>query len=53
MSLAQKTKIILNRETGIYYTCLQDAADSKGMKKGTLWSMIYGINTNKTQFNYV
>lgn len=44
---------ILNKETGIFYHTLQDAADTIGIKRGTLWAMLAGRNKNKTSFYYV
>lgn len=46
-------KIVLNTQTGIYYFGIKDAADSIGMNKGTLRTMMSGHRTNKTPFIYV
>lgn len=45
-------KPIINLQTGIFYDTLQQASDSIGIKRGTLWAMIAGRNNNKTSFIY-
>ena len=45
-------KIILNTETGIYYGCIQAAADSVNMPKRSLTNRLRGILKNKTSFIY-
>jgi hypothetical protein len=49
----KKRKLILNDLTGIFYNGLQEAADSIGIKKGTLNSMMVGQNPNRTNLKYV
>ncbi|MBC7654367.1 MAG: hypothetical protein H7098_07835 [Oligoflexus sp.] len=46
------SKIILNTETGIYYDCLNDAAFSRNMIKGSLWAAIVKYKVNKTKMIY-
>jgi group I intron endonuclease len=45
-------KPIINLQTGIFYPTLQEAAETIGMKRGTLWTMIAGVRKNKTSFQY-
>ena len=52
-SASKRRKLILNQLTGIYYSGLQDAADSIGIRKGTLNAMMVGQNKNKTGLKYV
>ena len=52
-SASKRRKLILNELTGIYYIGLQDAADSIGIRKGTLNAMMVGQNKNKTGLKYV
>lgn len=46
------SKYILNTETGIYYDCLQDAADSCNMLKGSLWAKMVKNKYKKSPFIY-
>jgi hypothetical protein len=49
----KKRKLVLNNLTGIFYNGLQEAADSIGIKRGTLNSMMTGQNPNRTNLRYV
>lgn len=51
--LHQKTRIILNKETGLFYFTLQEAADSIGIVRTTLNGYLCNRKPNKTQFIYV
>jgi group I intron endonuclease len=46
------SKLVFNTQTGIYYDCLTDAANSCNMIKGTLWAAIKKYKVNKTPFIY-
>jgi group I intron endonuclease len=46
------TKVILNLETGIYYTGTREAADSRNMNFHTLMNMLRGNKRNKTSLVY-
>lgn len=46
-----KCRKIRNTETGIEFNTLQEAADSIGMKRGTLHAMM-GRNSNRSPFTY-
>lgn len=46
------SKLVLNTQTGIYYSCLTEAAHSCNMIKGTLWASIVKNKVNKTNFIY-
>ena len=48
----KKRKLIYNLENGIFYNGLQEAADSIGVKKGTLNAMLVGQNKNRTYLRY-
>ena len=48
-----KRKIILDTQTGIYYTGLEEAANSRGMNKVTLGCKLNGADNNNTSFIYV
>lgn len=57
ISLSKRTvnaheKIILNKETGIYYDTLMEAAMAINMNKRTFSAMLSGQNKNRTQFEY-
>jgi group I intron endonuclease len=47
------SKLIVNEETGIFYTSIQKAANSIGMNRTTLNAMLTGQNSNRTSFRYV
>jgi group I intron endonuclease len=47
-----KARLIINIETGIYYDCIQDAADSVNMNRSTLNNYLCGNRKNKTSFIY-
>lgn len=49
----KKRKLILNELTGIFYNGIQEAADSIGVRRGTLNAMLVGQNKNRTSFKYV
>jgi group I intron endonuclease len=44
------SKWLLNNQTGIFYPCLREAANSIGMDKRTLWQHINVNKVNKTNF---
>lgn len=46
-------KSVLNLETGIFYDCVQDAADTISMKRDTLKQQLNGRRKNRTSFIYV
>lgn len=46
-------KIILNLETGIFYDCVADAADTIGKNRDTLKQQLNGRRKNYTSFIYV
>lgn len=48
-----KTKIIINTETGIFYSSARLAAESLGMNRSTLLSQLNGNNPNKTTLKYI
>jgi hypothetical protein len=48
----KKRKLVINIETGIFYNGIQEAANSIGIKKGTLNAMLVGQNKNKTNLRY-
>ena len=49
----KKRKLILNELTGIFYDGVQEAANSIGIRKGTLNSMLVNQNPNRTNLRYV
>jgi hypothetical protein len=49
----KKRKLILNELTGIFYNGTQEAADSIGVRRGTLNAMMVGQNRNRTNLRYV
>lgn len=50
MGRAKNQKIVLDTETGIYYNCVRDAANSKGLNYVTLLCRLNGSLENKTSF---
>lgn len=46
-------KLVLNLETGIYYDCVKDAAQSNALNKGTLSGWLRNRYPNKSSFIYV
>lgn len=46
-------KLVLNTDTGIFYGCVKDAADTLGIKRDTLKQYLNGKRKNKTSFIYV
>ncbi len=46
------SKLVLNTETGIFYNCLREAAESCGLIKGTLWAKITRNKKNNSNFVY-
>jgi len=48
-----QSKIVLNKETGIYYDFVKEAADTMNIKRSTLEAMLRGENKNRTSFIYV
>lgn len=49
----KRARIVLNTQTGIFYDCIADAADSIGSKYGTLASKLRGHDRNNTPLIYV
>jgi len=47
------TKLVLDEATGIFYECVQDAADTIGMNKRYLYRRLSGEAKNNTNFKYV
>jgi group I intron endonuclease len=45
-------KIILNTETGIFYSCIKEAAESIGLKRPTLSAKLIGYSKNNTSLIY-
>ena len=45
-------KIIINKENGIFYLSIKEAAESVGLKRTTLGAMLSGQNKNYTNFKY-
>ena len=45
-------RILLNTQTGIYYQCIKDAADSIPMNYSTFQNQMTGVHPNKTKFIY-
>lgn len=45
-------KLVLNIDTGIFYGCVKDAADTIGIKRDTLKQYLNGRRKNKTSFVY-
>ena len=52
-SKSGKSKLVLNTQTGIYYDCVREAAQSLDMNKVSLSCMLRGIYKNKTYLIYV
>lgn len=53
LTFANKGKIVLNTQTGVYYVSVSEAAKSIGKKQGYLSKVLNGeIKTNKTYFIY-
>lgn len=48
-----QTKLILDLNTGVYYTGTREAAFAKNMNRGTLVSQLNGQSKNKTSLVYV
>ena len=47
-----KSRLIIDTETGIYYGCIADAAQAKGLRRGTLNNYLIGNRPNKTSMIY-
>jgi group I intron endonuclease len=47
-----KAKTVINLETGIFYDCIQDAADTININRSTLNNYLAGSRKNKTNFIY-
>jgi hypothetical protein len=47
------SKIVLNTQTGIFYECVREAAESIGMKYQTLRNKLCGFRFNNTSLIYV
>jgi group I intron endonuclease len=47
-----KAKLIIDTQTGIYYGCIDDAAQAKGIKRVTLNNYLIGSRLNKTSMIY-
>jgi group I intron endonuclease len=47
-----KSRLIIDTATGIYYGCISDAAEAKGIKRGTLNNYLIGHRPNKTSMIY-
>lgn len=52
-SKSGKSKLVLNTQTGIYYDCVREVAQSLDMNKVSLSCMLRGIYKNKTYLIYV
>lgn len=48
-----KAKLVLDINTGVFYDCALDAAESYGVKETTIHSLLNGKRTNKTPLRYV
>lgn len=46
-------KLVLNIDTGIFYGCVKNAADTIGIKRDILKQYLNGRRKNKTSFVYV
>lgn len=46
------SRLIIDENTGIFYSSIKEAADSRGMKYQTLSSQINGQNKNRTSLRY-
>lgn len=46
-ALSPNSKIVLDTQTGIFYDCVRDAAEAKGINYNTLASKLSGNNSNK------
>lgn len=46
-------KLVLDLSNGVYYDTVFEAAKAMNMKRGTLSSMLRGVNRNKTTLKYV
>jgi hypothetical protein len=44
------SKIVLNTKTGIFYSCIREAAEAISIKRSTLGAMLRGDNPNKTNY---
>ena len=47
------TKLVLDEATGVFYDCVQDAADTIGKNKRYLYKRLSGETINNTNFKYV
>lgn len=48
----QKSKTVLNTETGIFYDCVREAEEAHGFGKNCLTGMLNGTRKNKTSLIY-
>lgn len=46
------SRLIIDLQTGVFYSSIKEAAESKGIKYQTLASQINGQNTNRTSLRY-
>lgn len=51
-SAHHRSRRVVDRETGASYPSMTAAANSIGMKVGTLYNMLVGTNTNRTQMEF-
>lgn len=47
-----KAKIVLDLNTGVFYSCAKEAAEVYGFNKGSLQAMLRGVYKNKTNLIY-
>ena len=47
-----RSKLVLNEQTGIFYDCVEDAADTISVKRCTLTSWLNKARPNKSYFIY-
>jgi group I intron endonuclease len=45
-------RIVINTETGIFYSSILEAANTHGIKKSTLNAMLLGVNPNRTSLKF-
>lgn len=47
-----RAKIVLDLNTGVFFSCAKEAADAYGINKGCLQAMLRGVYKNKTNLIY-
>lgn len=47
-----KAKLVLDTETGVFYSCAKEVSDLYGFNQGTFSAMLCGNRKNKTRFVY-